>query len=172
MSWTYKGEAFTKPPQNCFGFIYKITRLNAKKGELSTYIGKKQFFFKRREKNVAIYVPSDWLDYYGSSELLQVDIEKYGKDKFTREIIHLAYSKQELTYMELNYLFTHDVLYANSCYYNASIGGKFHNCDYKKDKETEGSCKLLDTKVEITNGRLTKFVPKSKVKLFVGYTVV
>lgn len=172
MSWLYNGEIITKPPQNCFGFIYKITRLNAKKGELTFYIGKKQFYFKKREKSSVIYVDSDWLDYYGSSDLLRADVEKFGKDNFKREIIHLAYSKQELTYMELNFLFTNDVLHNNSGYYNASIGGKFHKCDYKKYEATNGNSKLLDGKVAITNGKQTKYVPKSKVKLFTGYTVV
>lgn len=171
MDWTFNGELLTKPPQNCFGFIYIITRTNNISLDTPTkYIGKKQFFFKRKEKGSQIFIESDWKSYYGSSDLLKADIEKYGKENFKREIIYLSYSKQELTYMELNYMFLHEVLKSGNGYYNASISGKFHKCTYGRDGNPEKLCKLFEAKLLITNGITTKYIPKSKLKLFVGYT--
>jgi hypothetical protein len=41
---------------------------------------------------------------------LLADIEQLGKDKFTREIIHMCNSRGETNYMEAYYQFTEGVL--------------------------------------------------------------
>jgi hypothetical protein len=60
---------------------------------------------KRRET-----VETDWKEYWGSSPRLQADIDRLGKDKFTREIIHLCKTRGETNYMEAYYQFTEGVL--------------------------------------------------------------
>ena len=100
-----------------FGFVYKITRLNAKDGEKYYYIGCKQLTkrvkrkpLKGKKRNRISSVKSDWEDYWGSSEELKKDIEKYGKENFKREILHMVKSKWELKYSECVEQFKHNVL--------------------------------------------------------------
>lgn len=107
-----------------FGFVYKITRLNAKDGEKYYYIGCKQLTkrikrkpLKGKIKNRIDHVKSDWEDYWGSSEELKKDIEKHGKDNFKREILHMVKSKWELKYSECVEQFKHNVL-LDECSYN------------------------------------------------------
>jgi hypothetical protein len=53
---------------------------------------------------------STWKDYWGSSHRLIEDIEQLGKEKFTREIVHLCNSRGETNYLEAYYQFKEDVL--------------------------------------------------------------
>lgn len=46
-------------------------------------------------------VESDWKNYWGSSPNLLLDVEKLGKDSFTRHVLHLCKSKSMLSYLEL-----------------------------------------------------------------------
>lgn len=72
------------------------------------YIGKKQLWskltkpplkgYKRKRK---ITKPSDYLEYYGSSEQLKKDLELYGKENFTREVLDIASCKWEASFQEL-----------------------------------------------------------------------
>ena len=96
MQWTYKNQPVTELPEDCVGFVYQITcTVNGR-----MYIGKKLARFKtlrykmhtqkngkKVRKRIRGAVPSDWQDYYGSSDALNQDIERYGKDKFHREIL-------------------------------------------------------------------------------------
>lgn len=103
--WTYNDEIITSAPENCVGFVYIIT--NMSNGMM--YIGKKNFRKKikarkkkgQKRRGKAKIKESDWKSYYGSSEYLKEDIEKFGKDKFKREIITYCFSASELTYREL-----------------------------------------------------------------------
>jgi hypothetical protein len=87
-----------------FGFIYEITNtINNKK-----YIGKKQCFSKLKnaplkgKKNKRIRIKeSDWKTYTSSSNELNKDIAKLGKDKFIFKILRLCCSKWELGYFEI-----------------------------------------------------------------------
>ena len=105
--WTYQGKPFTSDPidlEPWQGFVYLIThRATGKK-----YVGKKSFWFsskkkikgKKRAKRVE--VESDWRDYFGSSNEVATDVEKYGEEAFTREILHLCKTKAECSYLELH----------------------------------------------------------------------
>lgn len=106
-----------------YGFIYKITCLPTQK----KYIGKKQCksVLKRKplkgKKNKRHEViETDWKTYTSSSRELNEDILKYGKDRFTFEIIELCDSKFALAYREAKIQFDEEVLLRDD-YYNGII---------------------------------------------------
>lgn len=106
-----------------FGFIYEIkNKITGKK-----YIGKKQMQSKLRKKPLKgkkrcriEYKKSDWQTYTGSSNDLNDDIEKYGKDNFTFTILKSCHSKWELAYFECKLQMERDVLLSDD-YYNGII---------------------------------------------------
>jgi len=112
--WTYLGKTFeSEDINNYYGFIYRIT--NTTNGY--DYIGRKYFTtikkrppLKGKKNKRRETVETDWKEYWGSSPRLQADIDTLGRDKFTREIIHLCKSRGETNYMEAYYQFTEGVL--------------------------------------------------------------
>jgi hypothetical protein len=128
MHWTYQGKEITNLPEEVVGFVYEITNnTNGRK-----YIGKKLARFKRSRpplkgrKNKRRYkVNSDWQDYYGSSDDLTMDVNKIGKDKFSREILFFCFSKAELSYIEAREQFARKVLESDQ-YYNGHIRVRVH----------------------------------------------
>jgi hypothetical protein len=106
-----------------FGFIYEIkNNITGKK-----YIGKKQMQSKLKKKPLKgkkrcriEYKKSDWQTYTGSSNDLNDDIEKYGKDNFTFTILKSCHSKWELAYFECKFQMERDVLLRDD-YYNGII---------------------------------------------------
>ena len=123
MEWTYLNDKFSYAMigEN-YGFVYIITNTVTDK----KYLGKKWFWSSRKKKvkgkkrSVRLKLESDWETYYGSSAELQADIEKYGKDKFRREIIHLCKTKGDTSYYEAKYQFECGVLESDQ-WYNAWI---------------------------------------------------
>jgi hypothetical protein len=125
--WIYEGREFEPPedfsPKTLYGFVYLIENLaNGRK-----YIGKKLMWAsksyqlnkrKRRRK-----VESDWRDYFGSSEELLGDVEKYGPENFRRTILHLCTTKGECSYLEAKEQFARDALLSDE-YYNSWISVK------------------------------------------------
>lgn len=126
MSWLYKGELFDQPQPEHYGFVYTITNKTTNK----TYIGKKLFWFKKTKqvkgKKKRYLAESDWKEYYGSSPSLHKDIEQYGAESFTREIIHLCRNKGECSYMEALEQFQRQVLFFPELYYNDWIIVRVH----------------------------------------------
>ena len=112
--WTYNGKTFdSEDIQDNYGFIYRIT--NTTNGH--DYVGRKYFTtvkkrppLKGKKNKRRETVETDWKEYWGSSPRLQADIDTLGRDKFTREIIHLCKSRGETNYMEAYYQFTEGVL--------------------------------------------------------------
>ena len=112
--WTYLGKPFESEDINTYyGFIYRIT--NTVNGH--DYVGRKYFTtikkrppLKGKKNKRRETIETDWKEYWGSSPRLLADIEQLGKDKFTREIIHLCSSRGETNYMEAYYQFTEGVL--------------------------------------------------------------
>ena len=112
--WTYLGKPFESEDINTYyGFIYRIT--NTINGH--DYVGRKYFTtikkrppLKGKKNKRRETIETDWKEYWGSSPRLLADIEQLGKDKFTREIIHLCNSRGETNYMEAYYQFTEGVL--------------------------------------------------------------
>lgn len=127
MNWLYEGAEYELPENidhsDIYGFVYLITNLeNGRK-----YIGKKFFWRKKilpitktRKRRKHTQVESDWKSYYGSSEELNSDIEKYGKDNFRREILHICKTKGECGYLEAKEQFVRDALLTDE-YYNTWI---------------------------------------------------
>ena len=112
--WIYRGKTFdSEDIQDNYGFIYRIT--NIINGY--DYVGRKYFTtvkkrppLKGKKNKRRETIETDWKEYWGSSPRLLADIEQLGKDKFTREIIHLCNSRGETNYMEAYYQFTEGVL--------------------------------------------------------------
>ena len=133
--WTYKGKSVKELPEWCAGFVYEITNThNGKK-----YIGKKLAKFKRSRRplkgrvNKRRYtIPSDWQDYFGSSNALLEDIDKIGKEKFKREILFYCKNRGECNYIEAREQFARKVLETDK-YYNGHIRVRVHKQVLPKD---------------------------------------
>tara|TARA_Y100000389_G_scaffold176206_1_gene187556 strand:+ start:914 stop:1348 length:435 start_codon:yes stop_codon:yes gene_type:complete len=123
MQWTYKGRLITEIPDEYEGFVYLITN----KTTNCKYIGKKLAKFKttkpplKGKKNKRRGTKeSDWKDYWGSSDRLNADVKKLGKDNFTREILYFCKSRGEMSYLEAREQFERRVLETDE-YYNGII---------------------------------------------------
>ena len=104
---------------NTFGFIYEIT--NKITGRF--YIGKKQCVrkikrkpLKGKNRNRIDHKESDWKTYMSSSNELQEDIKKHGKENFSFVILRLCQSKWELSYFEAKEQMLRDVLLSEQSY--------------------------------------------------------
>lgn len=109
--------------EDAFGFIYEICCLALNK----KYIGKKQCIsrikrkpLKGKKRNRIDHKESDWKTYTGSSNELNHDIAKYGKENFTFTILEWCDSKWELAYKEAKLHFEHEVLF-KECFYNGVL---------------------------------------------------
>jgi hypothetical protein len=127
----YHGEKFTEPGQYV-GFVYCITNIISNR----KYIGKKLFWTPKRKqvnkKRVRFKVESDWKEYWSSSDELKADVEKLGKDNFTREILHLCLSKGVTNYLEAKEQFVRGVLENSELWYNTWIMVRVNRSHLKK----------------------------------------
>ena len=127
--WYMNNIEFTDAPDDIEGFVYVITdKRNDKK-----YVGKKKFWsvtrkppLKGKTRKRVVRKESDWMKYYGSSELVNQLLVEHGEDNFHREIIHLCKTKGEMSYLEAKEQFDRNVL-LNDEYYNEFIGCKIHS---------------------------------------------
>lgn len=119
--WIYRGTPFLEL-SGYTGFVYCITNTVTNK----KYIGKKIFHFttkkklKSKTRKIKVVRESDWKEYYGSSNALDADIEKYGKENFQREILYLCINKSQMAYLELREQIDRRVLESDD-YYNEQI---------------------------------------------------
>lgn len=134
MTWTYKKKLVKEIPEEYIGFVYLITnKITGRK-----YIGKKLAKFSKtsyktvtlkngtkKKKRIKSKVDSDWRDYYGSSDLLNKDIQQLGKENFTREILYFCKTKAECSYVEAREQFSRRVLESTD-YYNGHIQVRVH----------------------------------------------
>ena len=139
MTWYYQGAIVTELPEDCVGFVYLISCNTS--GRL--YVGKKLAKFAKttyktvklkngtkKKKKIRSKIESDWQDYYGSNIELNKDVELYGKENFTREILHYCKSKAETSYVEAREQFDRKVLESNE-YYNGQISVRVHGSHIK-----------------------------------------
>jgi len=96
------------------GFVYLIRNNKNQK----CYIGRKYFWSKKvrqplkGRKNKRHYrIESDWKDYWGSSDKFKEYVDKKGKDKFRRIMIHHCKNKFEMAYWEADTQFDWAVLF-------------------------------------------------------------
>lgn len=139
-------DSIDKFPENCIGFIYKIT--NIKTGKF--YIGKKSLFSNLKKtltkKELAEYEgpgrkptkklvvkETDWSNYWGSNKVLLGEIKEQGVGTFRKEILKFCYSKKELTYWEVHYQCVNEVLLTDKSY-NDNILAKFFRKDLENSK--------------------------------------
>lgn len=139
--WHYQSNPFTEPTADMVGFVYVITNnLDGRK-----YIGKKNFWATKtsqktvivkstglkKKKKIKTQIPSDWQTYYGSNDELRKDVEKFGSENFTRQIIRLCYSKGEMSYYEAKFQFQDDVILYPDRFYNVWIMVRTHRTHLK-----------------------------------------
>lgn len=98
---------FPTDTEGVVGFVYLI-RNNHPDSKKKYYIGQKKMLKKVKRKplkgktrNRISYVDNDVEKYWGSSKELLTDIEKYGIEYFSKEVIEVCYSKFHMTYGEL-----------------------------------------------------------------------
>jgi len=127
--------------EETFGFIYEITNLVTNK----KYIGKKQCFsrikrkpLKGRTRNRIDSKESDWKTYTSSSNDLNEEIKKHGKENFTFKILRTCDSKWALAYYEIKEQIDRDVLFKDE-YHNGIINcriGKAPKAELEKYNQT------------------------------------
>lgn len=134
MTWLFEGKEVLEFPEGTVGFVYLIVnQINGRK-----YIGKKLAAFSKttykvvklkngtkKKKRIKSKVPSDWQEYWSSSDELKKDIEALGQDKFTREILYYCRSKSECSYVEAREQIIRKVLESDE-YYNSQIQVRVH----------------------------------------------
>jgi len=130
--WEYNGEI----PTDTYGFIYCIENIATGK----KYIGKKQILHTKKLKPLKgkknkrhVVEETNWKTYTSSSNELNSDIEKYGKNDFSFTILKLCSCKWELSYYEAKYQFDNNVL-LNENYYNGIINLRIGKAPKKKGK--------------------------------------
>ena len=134
-------DSVEKFPENCIGFVYKIT--NIKTGKF--YIGKKSLFSnvkkKLTKKELAefsgpgrkptkklVTSESNWQDYWGSNKGILQEIKEEGTDSFRKEILKFCFNKKQLTYWEVHYQCVNEVLFSDKSY-NDNVLAKFFRKD-------------------------------------------
>lgn len=134
--WLYgkeKIKSIENFPEGAIGFIYKITNLTNNKiyygrktctGVLKKKLTKKEKLLPENKRKKFKYVVTEykgWLEYTGSSDYLNADIEKGHKIK--KEIIKFCFNKSQMTYYELETIIVNNALLDENCY-NGNILGK------------------------------------------------
>ena len=125
-------------PEGAVGFVYTMNYLDSKKGMVYSYIGKKNFYSKRkkkfgkkalaamtdkRAKKYEMIIKLDYENYFSSNKELK-KAYKDGKMVY-RTILKICFSKMELTYEETKAQFKYEVLERDD-YLNGNILGRFY----------------------------------------------
>jgi len=125
-------------PEGAVGFVYLMNYLDSKSGIMYGYIGKKNFYSKRkkkfgkkalaamtdkRAKKYEMVTKLDYENYFSSNKELK-QAYKDGKLIY-RTILKICFSKMELTYEETKAQFKYEVLERDN-YLNGNILGRFY----------------------------------------------
>ena len=134
--WIFEGKEFTEDmiPEGAVGFVYEMVSIID--GKPVRYIGKKNFFADVKTKLGKKEMPTDkrlktykrvrkttYKNYFSSNEVLK----KAHAEGVTirREILHICFGKQELSYYECKFQFALGVLEKEE-FLNGNILGKFY----------------------------------------------
>ena len=116
-----------------WGFVYQITNLTNER----QYIGRKYFWSHRKPpgKKRRVKKESDWKKYYGSCPELKEDIERFGRQNFSRTILSLHKTPGKTNFEETRQLFINGVLTESldsgvPAYYNSNILSRYFRKDY------------------------------------------
>lgn len=128
---------------NIFGFVYIITNNHPdiiENNGKRYYIGCKQCQkrikrkpLKGKTRNRIQYKDNDVDKYWGSSKELLEDIEKYGIENFTREVLQICDSKFDMKYSELQYQLLANALFDDR-FYNGILNVRLHKMKNYVDK--------------------------------------
>jgi len=132
--WLYNEIPFTSDDiGDYFGFVYLITN----KSNQRQYIGRKYFWSFRtpKGKKRKVKSESDWKNYYGSCPELKEDINKFGRENFSRTILSLHKTKGKTNFEETRQLFVNGVLTealedGTPAFYNSNILSRYFRKDY------------------------------------------
>jgi hypothetical protein len=132
--WIYNGVPFDGSLiGDNHGFVYNITNLSNKR----QYIGRKYFWSFRtpKGKKRKVKQESDWRKYYGSCPELKEDIERLGRQNFSRTILSLHKTPGKTNFEETRQLFINGVLTESldtggPAYYNSNILSRYFRKDY------------------------------------------
>ena len=132
--WYYDENPFESDNiEDYFGFVYLIfNKINLRK-----YVGRKYFWQFRtpRGKKRKVKSESDWKNYYGSCPELKEDIDKLGRENFSRTILSLHKTKGKTNYEETRQLFINNVLTesldnGDPLFYNSNVLSRYFRKDY------------------------------------------
>ena len=132
--WIYRNRPFSSDDiDDFYGFVYNITNLINKR----QYIGRKYFWSHRKPpgKKRRVKKESDWKKYYGSCPELKEDIERFGRQNFSRTILSLHKTPGKTNFEETRQLFINGVLTESldsgvPAYYNSNILSRYFRKDY------------------------------------------
>lgn len=139
-NWKYKNKvvkSIEDMPEGVLGIIYSITNTTRKKAGLIPYkyLGRKVLYnestkiISKREKELTgnnrkkkkvVIKESNWQDYTGSN----VDLNNFilEGDKIEKTILMYCFSKRELNYQEVKWMFKFNVIEEEE-YFNSNING-------------------------------------------------
>jgi hypothetical protein len=132
--WIYLGVPFDGSLiRDNYGFVYNITNLTNQR----QYIGRKYFWQHRtpKGKKRKVKSESDWKKYYGSCPELKEDIERIGRQNFSRNILTLHKTSGKTNYEETRQLFINGVLTESldngtPKFYNSNILSRYFRKNY------------------------------------------
>ena len=135
--WLYHNRPFTSDDiHDFYGFVYNITNLTNQR----QYIGRKYFYQHRtpKGKKRKVKSESDWKKYYGSCPELKEDIERLGRQNFSRTILSLHKTPGKTNFEETKQLFINNVLTESldkgvPAYYNSNILSRYFRKDYYEE---------------------------------------
>jgi hypothetical protein len=112
-------QGISEPPDDAFGFLYKITNLTTDK----YYIGIKQMVktikrppLKGKKRRRTAVVQTDWKKYCSSSGIISEDVQ-VNKDNYVFDILEFVHGgKRELQFAEASYFVKSGCLFDERCY--------------------------------------------------------
>lgn len=127
--WLFNGIPLTEPPEEMFGFVYRITCLvPLEDGNRPFYIGMKSFYSTRtkvlskkasteawcgrgaKPKKRKDVTESDWKSYLSSSSDVKSLICDLGLENFLFEILEMCETKIKLSYAEAKWIILEEAL--------------------------------------------------------------